>query len=319
VDAYLHKASIIDSLMFNVDFEKSFLVNARIQTSQVLSCSFRKTKLTGAEMRQIKLSDCDFFEAMAEGAKFTSVSATNTNFRFANLGGAIFEDTVFHHTDFSFSTFTPVTEIARKQIAILKNTNFFDTTFYHADVRGVDFRHTNLTPELTKGMIFDSSTLFPFELSQVSPEAIQIKPNTFIKNADFCFVYLMHACLQNSELLDSLFLNAKVNYANFDRCNLRGSNFTSADASFASFKGANLENACFHSSMLHNTDLSEANLCNADMRFATKQYTSIKILPPLISRNTTGIPRIHGATYNAATRWPSEFNPVAYGAIKVNK
>ena len=72
-----------------------------------------------------------------------------------------------------------------------------------------------------------------------------------------------------------------------------GANLAGAGLQTAIPENANLENANLRDTLLWNANLCGANLTGADLMGAD----------------------LHGGTYNALTKWPEGFDPVATGAI----
>lgn len=101
-----------------------------------------------------------------------------------------------------------------------------------------------------------------------------------LDGTDFRSTNLSYASLNNAILT-----NASLQYANLTRADLQG-----ADLSGANLSCANLEMANFDS----------VNLCKADLR-QIKDF---------------GL-QLQGATFDYWTRWPTGFDPVKAGAIRI--
>jgi uncharacterized protein YjbI with pentapeptide repeats len=90
----------------------------------------------------------------------------------------------------------------------------------------------------------------------------------------------------------------------FDGANLRGANLGGADLPLANFSDVDLRGA-----NLPGADLTAADFAYADLRGANLRGAEL-------GDRYTGSAQFSGAKYDATTRWPADFDPVAARAVK---
>lgn len=132
-----------------------------------------------------------------------------------------------------------------------------------------------------------------------------------LKGAELCEAQLhqtnlSEANLKNADLRKVNLYGTKLGKANLSNANLSGVNLSlQVDLNGTNFSGANLSRANLRQANLNKVDLSNANLNNANLLAAN-----------LEGANLQGV-KLQHALYNAATIFPSGFDPAKSGAYLI--
>lgn len=168
--------------------------------------------------------------------------------------------------------------------ADLQEVNLEGALLIEAHLAGTDMRAAHL----------DATHLEWARLGETRLEGASLR-RTFLVAA-----HLAQAQLQDAHLEEARLLGANLSGANLSAAHLENAQMQWASLLTANLQGANLRGACLIGVELLSANLSRADLCDADLEYAHLSWA-----------------RLRGAKYNAQTRWPSDFDPVAAGALKV--
>lgn len=109
--------------------------------------------------------------------------------------------------------------------------------------------------------------------------------------------------------------------ANLAQAELAGAILTGADLRMADLTNAHLVKALLRQADMSQSQLVEVNLLGASLEGAVltqANLTQAKLLWTDLSRARLDGATLEGATYNHHTRWPAEFDPTTFGAIKID-
>lgn len=151
----------------------------------------------------------------------------------------------------------------------------------NADLTEADLKEADLSEASLMGAKLSRANLFGASL-----------PRAIISNADLAGANLVEATLTGVTLSGSNLLGANLSGADLVWAQLVGAEFIKSELSGAYLTGADLTDA----------DFSGANLSAADIYGAVLDGVKLK-----------------GAMYSNKTRWPDGFDPIAAGAILVDK
>lgn len=130
-------------------------------------------------------------------------------------------------------------------------------------------------------------------------------------------VNLTNADLSGADLRRQVLLGKR-----FDNAQLPGANLSSAVADHASFRRADLSGALLRRAALRGADFSHADLRYAHLSGALLQGAVLRGAD-FSGADLSGADLRHAdlrnARYDAATRWPSGFDPRAAGAVRANR
>ncbi len=159
-------------------------------------------------------------------------------------------------------------------------------------LRDVDLTGANLTDTNLSGVDLSGANL---ERANLSNAALSKKAN--LRDADLRGANLRGAQLDTADLRG----------ANLDNADLHGANLFEANLSHADLRGANLTGALLLFANLRGANLSGLDLKGADLLCADLRNANLS------ESNLSGVD-VSGAHYNADTKWPEGFDPVAAGA-----
>ena len=113
-----------------------------------------------------------------------------------------------------------------------------------------------------------------------------------------------------SPIEDLDFQKTRIINAWWKRIDARGIDFFDAKLINCGLREAFLNNAVFFHASLEGSTLREANLTDCDLREANLAGCDLR------GAKLEGA-KLEGATYDSSTKWPSDFNPDTFGAIRV--
>ncbi|TKC92130.1 pentapeptide repeat-containing protein [Polyangium fumosum] len=108
------------------------------------------------------------------------------------------------------------------------------------------------------------------------------------------------ACMDRTHASSAMFYSCLMERVKMRVANLMGVRFVHVNLSGADLSGSDADWASFETAFLNGADLSNASLRYADLSEAT--LDGVKLL---------------NARYNSKTKWPSDFDPEAHGAVQV--
>jgi uncharacterized protein YjbI with pentapeptide repeats len=172
----------------------------------------------------------------------------------------------------------------------LGNANVIEADFTEAQLSGASLRSADLTLAVLKGADLGGANLNWANLTSVD-----------ITEANLSGAELVNANLSLTDLGGGRFSGAKLRWADLNGAILSGADFSGADLSNANLadagvRGVNLSEADIHDATLSGADLSATDLSSANLAGAD------------LSR----------ARYDDETIWPTNFEPVAAGAIRID-
>jgi uncharacterized protein YjbI with pentapeptide repeats len=126
-----------------------------------------------------------------------------------------------------------------------------------------------------------------------------------LKEAHLRHAYLVAAHLAGASLMNANLEEVCLLGATMSGTNLVGANLSRAHLEWAFLVTANLQNANLAGARLMGAELESANLAHANLIGTDLRETRLTWT------------RLRGARYNADTRWPEGFDPVAAGAVSV--
>lgn len=265
-------ATIPDSLSeARVLLERTKLVIVQmlfyLSNDELIEHNFSELDLSGCNMKELKCSGISFRKC-----KLNSAVLKNASIRQANFRGTLLDKTNLLKTSARGADFTG----AEGGVSAIK-----------ADLDGACFEHARLQGARFDGASMNSTTLTATNLSGGSLRGAHFHEATFTrarlgrvdatklraKRARFDGVKLVGACLNQSDISDSVFegceamgvtaTNACVKGARFLNSNLGGINFQGADLTGAEFRGCELGGADFRGAILTETIFSNSPQKNA--------------------------------------------------------
>lgn len=252
---------------------------------------------SGADFSGLKLVGCDFSNALMEGVNFSMADLTGSNFSKAVLARAIFTNATLSQTNFTD---------ANLGFCNLAGVHASDANFTGAKLAGADLTGVNLRgADLTKadlmgaklvGADFSGANAAEVKFIQVNLLAKEVTPADMeglpelpMQGAKFIGTKLFKAMFLNCRMdnadftgacLDqATFLTAIGSRVNFSCASLKGlcvvkdsklqsANFSGADMEKANFRCTDLHLSVFKNANLNNCDLSECVLTSADFKLA---------------------------------------------------
>jgi len=168
--------------------------------------------------------------------------------------------------------------------ANLQEVNLEGALLIEAHLAGTDMRAAHL----------DAAHLEWARLGETRLEAASLQ------RAFLVAAHLAQAQLQGAHLEEARLLGANLSGANLFNAHLENAQMQWASLLTANLQGAHLRGACLVGADLLSANLSGADLSDADLEYAHLSWA-----------------RLRGTKYNDRTRWPSDFDLVAAGAVKV--
>jgi uncharacterized protein YjbI with pentapeptide repeats len=194
--------------------------------------------------------------------------------------------------------------------AKLWSANLSQSNLRGADLRGADLRHANLS-RLTErhigGGMYELRMGFNFadgaDLEGANLQRARLR-HAKLSGASLRGADLRHADLRNTSLTD----------VDLDGADLRFANLTDASLTGRDLRNTKLQNADLQGAYLYDADLRGADLSGADLRAAS--FTPPWESPTPADAKLSNV-KLSGARYDRHTRWPSGFDPVKAGAVRV--
>jgi uncharacterized protein YjbI with pentapeptide repeats len=229
--------------------------------------------------------DCDFSDAVISNSLFNAESMSGINFTNASLDGTRFHGWIEHS----------VFRGANLRWAHFKSA-IYGCDFSASDVRGAKFKTRFDEATNFAGAIFDNNTEWPHD----APPQGAVGPHGTARDLDMSDRNLEETVMEDADLSGSILRCARLRAARLDRSRL-----TRADLSKASMASAHLSFADLRRAIAHDADFSGANLDGA--RLGGVEFTGA----------TLNNASLVGATFDATTKWPTGFDPLAAGATQL--
>lgn len=196
----------------------------------------------------------------------------------------------------------------------LSQANLTSIDFQDSTLNNVNLDEAYLNNIKLKKAIFQKISLQKTSLNQITFNKCDIREVNFkesqLKQVDFSHTNLSQVNFDKAILTDVNFQNATLNQVNFSQTILHNVdmsylnlsdlklNLSQLDLSNSKFIRANLMGVNLSGANLENVNLSGANLCSANLENANLNGTKLIL-----------------ATYNENTIFPTNFNPIRFGAI----
>ena len=227
----------------------------------------------------------------------------NTQAPNANFSGAVLEGggNDYYRSNFSGSNFTGANLRAAFGEVNFTNANLTNANLDGAGLQGATLTGATLTGASFKLAHFDALTIWPAGFNPLNKG--MIGPGVDLSGV----IFPPGRYRPNSQAPNANFSGASLEGSGNDyyRSNFSGSNFTGANlrAGFSevNFTKAKLTNANLDGAALQGANLTEAILSGANLR----------------NSNLTGAV-LSGALYDSQTLWPTGFDPVAAGAVRIS-
>ena len=252
---------------------------------------------SGADFSGLKLAGCDFSSALMEGVNFSMADLTGSNFSNAVLARATFTNATLSKADFTDANLG----FCNLAGVNASGANFTGARLAGADLTGVNLRGSDLTKAdlmgaKLVGADFSNANAAEVKFIQVNLLAtdanaldMDCPPGLPMHAVKFVGTKLTKAVFLNCRMdgadftgacLDqATFLTAVGSQINFSRASLKGfcvvkdsqlqrANFSGADMEKANFRGTDLHLSVFKNANLSNCDLSECVLTSADFKLA---------------------------------------------------
>ena len=258
---------------------------------------FTGCDFSGADFSGLKLAGCDFSSALMEGVNFSMADLTGCNFSKAVMVRAIFTNAALSKANFTGANlgFCLLADVDASE------ANFSGARLAGADLTGVNFRGADLTMADLMGtklvradfsganaaeVKFIEVNLLPNEASAADMEGPQELPMHAIKfvGAKLTKAVFLNCRMDGADFTEACldkatFLTAVGSQINFSRASLKGfcvvkdsqlqrANFSGADMEKANFRGTDLHLSVFKNANLSHCDLSECVLTSADFKLA---------------------------------------------------
>jgi len=159
--------------------------------------------------------------------------------------------------------------------AVFTGATLFEANFSDAVIENCIFDKADMAGAILTGLHLKHSSFVNTNFEGASLDNIKVSSGTSMKNAifnncnlsyaDFQYIDLSFAQLENAIMYEIYLCNSNLNGAN-----LRGAELSSSNLEKASLAGAQLRNAIFD-----NSNMKFANLENADLRGASLIYTDL--------------------------------------------
>jgi len=227
-------------------------------TRQCINCDLSGRDMTRVDFSGTRLEGVNFTGATLIDANFSRVRIRNTNFSEANLQRANFSGSnidmlngldlfpIIVAADFRGANFDGAEIVMGMRDTRLNGATFRGATMtfrgWRVDARNADFSQLRF-PERARITI----------VSRVAGDINTIRSTMYVEDSD---------------LRDSNFSEARFSGGRFLRSDLRGVTFTNAGLRRADFSGSDLRNANFQGATLHSANFSNANLSGANLRGA---------------------------------------------------
>lgn len=213
---------------------------------------------SGADLAGITFNDCDLKgtylkKAKLNGAKFLNSDLHGLDLRNANLLSSSFRGSDLSGVDLSG---------ADLRFADLRGADLTNTNFEGADLTGADLTGAKILNTKFK----DAKSMVECNLTDVNtkhPEGVKLKSSNKPVAADFRFVDLSRAKLNNAYLKGSMFQNASLVKAKLEKANLENSDFKRASLDDADLTLANLTSTDFYDASLDRIKVDRTIFTNA--------------------------------------------------------
>lgn len=220
--------------------------------------------LTGIDLSGLDLREADFSKAILEKANLSR----------AQLDGAMFIQAALTHvnldgTNLSKANFTCAKlDYARFGNAIAHQANLSKATLSHADFGTADFSHANLTQCHLLNVKLGEANLTGVLAQQA--KFMQSEPSSDGSKPQSSFP--MHGIrFTGADLTKAVFLNCKMDQADFSGACLEKASFICAIGAEVNFSKARLNKIC----MVKGTVLTKANFTDAELKTANLRGTNL--------------------------------------------
>jgi uncharacterized protein YjbI with pentapeptide repeats len=178
----------------------------------------------------------------------------------------------------------------------MRHAHLSHTKLAHAHLRWVDLTGADLRGASLRGADLYGANLSGANLSDADLEGASFHGaslnGTILNGANLRYAGLFHAYFQHNQMRGAELQFADLRYVDLGQADLTGADLSHADMYKTNLSGTSLKQARLDSANLTNANLSQANL---------EGSTLIDTL-------------LHGARYDAHTRWPAGYDPVKHGA-----
>lgn len=278
-----------------LDFSGRQMPGADFSDTVLAGASFRQAKLPNAVFREAVLKDADFSEADLTGSSLEKADASGGRFAKAKLEGANLAGADFTGADFTEAVMSGVGAVgttfenavmegilAHKMSApgtLFTGANLADADFAFADLRDADFSGALLSDcilggAMAAGLRLSGATGERCRFGGCCLSGSRADETTVLNDSRFFGVDLRDACWEGARLPRAQMTEAKLDRADFSKCDLtsatlilataRETKFAQADLTYANLAGINLFKGSLRKANLTRTDLRMSNLYGVD-------------------------------------------------------
>lgn len=296
VMAKYEKGEFLSGLdLTGLDFSGRQMPGADFSGTVLAGAGFRQAKLHNAIFREAVLKDADFSEADltggslekadASGGRYAKAKLEGANLAGADFTGADFTEAVLSGAAAAGATFeNAVMEgiLAHKMSApgtLFAGANLADADFAFADLRDADFSGAVLSDcilggAMAAGLRLSGATGERCRFGGCCLAGSRADETTVFNDSRFFGVDLRDACWEGARLPRAQMTEAKLDRADFSKCDLtsatlilataRETKFAQADLTYANLAGINLFKGSLRKANLTRTDLRMSNLYGVD-------------------------------------------------------
>ncbi len=335
--ADLTRAEFSFAKVSGVNFIAANLSNVNFNDAKVYEANFAGAILRGAQMKGAVLAGSDFEGVDLRGMDFRGHELQGVSFRNANLAGADLSGAMLVGPLKPWRDKESAHGLGR--VADFRGADLTGAKLAGADLRfslfdcktrwpaGFDISALTLIPVTSSGCAGSpmktalfSAAAVPRELSTQYGGAERGERGPMItkhkltgidlSGANLSGFMFGFADLSKANLRGADLRNATIGGCDLSEANLAGSDLSNARLVASSFSranlvGAKLVNARIDEAAIRPSDFSGANLSGSDLSGAM-----------LANVNLAGA-KLAGARFDAKTRWPVGFDPIAVGAVNV--
>jgi uncharacterized protein YjbI with pentapeptide repeats len=283
------------------------VVGANLAGFNLANINLANINLVGAELADFNLAGLNLAGADLEDANLAGINLSGANLTGANLKNANLENANLENANLENANL----EGAKLEGADLGGANLTGAELKNANLAGINLANAKLAGINLTGLILAGANLEGANLADANLSGTNLK-NTDLKNANIEGINLANINLANIDLAGINLEGANLEGANLEGANLEGANLAGANLENANFTGANLGRAKLIGPHLELTNfgLTKSGESGRARVFHARINT---INASLEGANLVGV------YFDRKTQWPVYIDPIAEGAILVEK
>jgi len=258
-------------------FAGAMLEGAILKGAQLSNSDFRGAKLAGADLSGCDLTGCNFEGAVLDDTNLDNANLSEARLQGVSLVGASLQKADLYRAVLSGASLQDiVASKANFTLAVLEGAqaergDFAEAKMHGADLRGVNFQHTNLQKLRSR----DAAIWDEADLRHANAREARIVASS-LKKVNFSFATLDEADFTKSSLAEATFVACSMRKARFQEANLTKSAIQKSDALRASFREAILSGADLRGSNLYCAEFYAAHLDDVRLELANITGTRLE-------------------------------------------